>query len=73
MKNKKYVLMTIEKDFKYEGFERYHFKLFESYFELQKHLQNFWYIEKNKYKVFEETDFKKDYSLAPIKKEGFRI
>lgn len=46
MKNKKYVLMTIEKDYKYEGFVRHHFKLFDSYFELQKHLQNFWYIEK---------------------------
>ena len=73
MKNKKYVLMTIEKDYKYEGFVRHHFKLFESYFDLQKHLQNFWYIEKNKYMVFEETDFKKDYSLAPVKKEGFRL
>lgn len=68
MKNKKYVLMTIEKDFKYEGFERYYYKLFDSYFELQKHLQNFWYIEKNKYKVFEETEFKKDYSCCDIKR-----
>jgi hypothetical protein len=65
---KKYVLMTIEKDLKHDGFERHHFKLFESHFELQKHLKNFWYIEKNKYKVFEEIDVKRDYSLGDIKK-----
>ena len=58
--------MTITNS-KYEDFKRYHFKLFESYFELQKHLANFWYMEKNTYKIFEETDLTKDYSLADVK------
>ena len=56
-----------------EGFVKHHFKLFDNHFELQKHLKNFWYIEKNKYKIFEETDFKRDYSLADIKKDGLRL
>ena len=46
MKNKKYVLMTIEEDYMNEGFVKHHFKLFDNHFELQKHLKNFWYIEK---------------------------
>ena len=31
MKNKRYVLMTIEEDYMHEGFARHHFKLFENY------------------------------------------
>lgn len=64
---KKYILLSRTKS-KYEDFYRYHYKLFDNYFELQKHLQNFWYIEKNEYIVFEETNIKKDYSLNAVKK-----
>lgn len=73
MKNKRYILMTIEKDFRYDGFVRHHFKLFESYFELQKHLQKYWFIESNKYRVFEETTISKDYSINDVKKSGLRV
>ena len=69
---KKYILMTIEKDLKHEGFERHHFKLFENYFELQKHLKIFWFMKKVSYKIFEETNLKKDYSLSDVKKDGLR-
>lgn len=64
---KRYILMTIEKDFKYEGFGRYYYKLFDNYLELQKHLYKFGFIEKNKYIVFEETNLKKDSSLSDVK------
>lgn len=67
MEKKKYILLTRTKS-KYEDFYRYHFKLFENYFELQKHLQCFWYIEKSNYKIFEETTLSKDYSLNDIKR-----
>lgn len=63
---KRYILLTRTKS-KYEDFYRYHTKLFENYFELQKHLQNFWYIEKNNYRIFEETELTKDYSINDIK------
>lgn len=67
MKKKRYILLTRTRS-KYEDFYRYHFKLFDNYFELQKHLLNFWYIEKNNYRIFEETDLTKDYSLGRVKK-----
>ena len=73
MKNKKYVLMTIEGNLKYEGFVRNHFKLFDSYLELQKHLQNFWFINKDAYIIFEETKIKKDYSINDVKKDDLRV
>ena len=64
---KRYILLTKSKS-KYEDFFRYHFKLFENYFDLQKHLIKFWYVEKNTYVVFEETEITKDYSLSDVKK-----
>lgn len=64
---KKYVLLTKTKS-KYEDFYRIHLKLFDDYFQLQKHLQYFWYIDKNSYIIFEETDLTKDYSLNDIKR-----
>ena len=64
---KKYVLCTKTKS-KYEDFYRYHFKLFNDYFELQKHLQCFWFINKNEYIIFEETDLTKDYSINNVKR-----
>ena len=67
---KRYVLLSRTKS-KYEDFYRWHFKLFDSYFDLQRHLLNFWYIEKNEYIIFEETDIKRDYSLNNTKKERF--
>lgn len=60
--NKKYILLT-KTESKYEGFCRYHFKLFENYFELQKHLVKFWYMNNNDYVVFEESNIKEDKSL----------
>ena len=68
---KKYVLFTKTKS-KYGDYCRYHFKLFDNYFELQKHLMHFWYIDKNSYIIFEETDLKKDYSLNDVKKSPRR-
>jgi len=67
MEKKKYILLTRTRS-KYEDFYRYHFKLFENYFELQKHLQNFWYMKKNTYKIFEETSLSKDYSINDVKR-----
>lgn len=66
---KKYILMT-KTHSKYEDFDRLHFKLFDSYYELQKHLQYYWYMEKNTYWIFEETELKKDYSLNDVKKRS---
>lgn len=68
---KRYILLTRTRS-KYEDFYRYHYKLFDNYFELQKHLQYFWYINTNEYVVFEETDLKKDYSLNDVKKKRCR-
>lgn len=67
---KRYVLLSRTKS-KYEDFYRYHYKLFNSYLELQRHLLNFWYIEKNDYIIFEETNITKDYSASDLKKRGF--
>lgn len=64
---KRYILMTRTKS-KYEDYYRINFKLFEDYFQLQKHLMHFWYMEKNTYTIFEETDITKDYSLNDVKK-----
>jgi hypothetical protein len=64
---KRYVLYTRTKS-KYEDFYRYHFKIFNDYFELQKHLMHYWYINKNDYTIFEETNLVKDYSLNDIKR-----
>lgn len=69
---KRYILMTIDKNLKYDGYERYYYKLFDDYFKLQKHLLQYWYIEKNKYVIFEETDLNRDYSINNIK-SGPRI
>ena len=65
---KSYILMIKENDKKYEGYFKYHYKFFENYFELQKHLMNFWFIEKNMYKIYEETDLTKDYSTNGVKR-----
>lgn len=59
--NKGYILMTIERS-KYNEFLRYHYTYFENYYELQKHLNSFWNVNKNDYVVFEETNIYKDYS-----------
>lgn len=64
---KRYILCTKTKS-KYEDFHRYHFKLFNDYFELQKHLQYFWFINKNDYIIFKETDLTKDYSINDVKR-----
>lgn len=65
---KRYVLLTRTKS-KYEDMYRYHYKLFNDYLELQKHLQDYWFINKNEYIVFEETEFKKDYLLKGVRDE----
>ena len=66
--NKRYILLIRTKDSKYDDYYRYNYKLFENYFELQKHLHNFWFIEKNNYVIFEETELERDYSCCDIKK-----
>lgn len=60
MKEKKYILMTIEKS-NYDSFERYFYRLFNSYKELQQHLMKFRNVPK--YIIFEETTTKKDKSF----------
>lgn len=57
MKEKRYILMTIEKS-NYDGYARYFYRLFETYRELQKHLLKFQSMPS--YIVFEETNIKKD-------------
>lgn len=64
---KRYILMTKTKS-KYEDFWRTHFAVFDNYFELQKHLSHYWYIEKNLYTIFEETNLKRDYSVNDTKR-----
>lgn len=65
--NKRYILYTRIKDSKYVGYYRYAFKLFNNYLELQRHLKNFWFIEKNNYVIFEETSIKRDFSCSDKK------
>ena len=65
--SKRYVLYTRTKS-KYEDFYRYHFKIFDNYFDLQRHLLKYWWIEKNNYTIFEETNLAKDYSLDGVKR-----
>lgn len=60
MKEKKYILMTIEKS-NYDSFERYFYRLFKSYKELQFHLLKFQNLPQ--YVIFEETNLKKDKSF----------
>ena len=66
--NKRYILYSRIKDSKYEDYYRYAFKMFDNYNELQKHLNNFWFVEKNNYWIFEETDLERDYSYSDIKR-----
>lgn len=65
MKEKKYILMTIEKS-NYDSFERYFYRIFNSYKELQHHLIKF----KNtpRFIIFEETNLKKDKSFIMTKR-----
>ena len=66
-KIKKYILMTTSKS-KYEDFIRYHFRVFNSYLELQRHLLKFPHLQSNDFVVFEETNIKVDKSLYPFKR-----
>lgn len=63
---KRYILLT-QTNSKYEDFTRYHYKLFDNYRELQKHLLKFW--NEPSFVIFEETNIKKDLSL----KIGVRV
>ena len=60
MKEKRYILMTIEKS-NYDSFERYFYRIFNNYKELQQHLIKFNNVPK--YIIFEETNLKKDKSF----------
>ena len=60
MKEKRYILMTIEKS-NYDGYARHFYRLFETYRELQNHLSKFQNIPT--YIVFEESSIKKDKSF----------
>ena len=57
---KRYILMTIEKS-NYDSFERYFYRIFNTYKELQQHLVKF--NNTPKYIIFEETNLKKDKSF----------
>lgn len=65
MKEKRYILMTIEKS-NYDSFERYFYRIFNSYKELQHHLIKF--NNTPKYIIFEETNLKKDNSFRMTKR-----
>ena len=69
MKEKRYILMTIEKS-NYDSFERYFYRMFISYKELQQHLIKF----KNtpRFIIFEETKLKKDnaFKISPKNRYG---
>lgn len=58
--NKRYILLT-RTESKYDNFFRYHFKIFDSYIELQRHLLKF--NNNPVYYIFEETNIKKDLSF----------
>lgn len=60
MKEKRYILMTIEKS-NYDDYLRYFYRLFNSYKELQQHLLKF--HNTPNYIIFEETNKKKDKSF----------
>lgn len=63
---KRYILMTIEKS-NYDSFERYFYRLFNSYRELQQHLIKF--INTPNYVIFEESKIRKDKSFL-LKNNG---
>jgi hypothetical protein len=65
MKEKRYILMTIEES-NYDNFERYFYKIFNNYKELQYHLIKF--NNTPKYVIFEETNLKKDNSFKIYKR-----
>ena len=67
MKEKRYILMTIEKS-NYDSFERYFYRVFNSYKELQQHLLKF----KNtpRFIIFEETKLRKDNAFKIKKNIG---
>lgn len=64
---KRYILMTIEKS-NYDSFERYFYRVFNSYKELQQHLLKF----KNtpRFIIFEETKLRKDNAFKIKKNIG---
>lgn len=62
---KMYILMTISTS-KYDGYYKEHFKVFDDYLDLQRHLLKFPYIDNNQFIVFEETKIKLDKKLYPI-------
>lgn len=64
--DKRYVLMVKSKS-KYDDYIRINYKLFDNYYDLQKHLTNFWFVSKMNYVVFEETKIDRDYSLNDVK------
>ena len=66
----RYVLMT-SKVSKYDGFMKNNFRLFDTYYDLQKFLAKYWFVEKNKYYIFVETELSRDYSTNDIKKEVY--
>lgn len=60
--SKKYVLL-VKNISKYEDFNRLHFKYFEDYLSLQKHLLRFKYMPRNTYIIFEETNIKIEHPI----------
>ena len=69
MKEKRYILMTIEKS-NYDGYARHFYRLFDNYKELQKHLLKF--QNTPSYIVFEETNIRKDNSFRITHKRNYR-
>ena len=63
---KRYILLIRTKS-KYDDFFKYSYKLFDTYYDLQKHLNKFWWVERNNYSIFVETDLTRDYSLNGTK------
>lgn len=55
----KYVLMCYYNFNKYEGFNKYTFRLFDNFDELQYFLRKYSFVKKNQYIVFKETNIKK--------------
>ena len=65
---KRYILMTIEKS-NYDSFERYFYRMFNSYKELQHHLLKF--QNTPRFIIFEETNLKKDNSFRITHKNNY--
>lgn len=68
---KGYILMARTPSKKHPDFYRWDFKYFDDYLSLQKHLTLFPYMQNNDFKIFEETDIKRDKAIETKRKKAW--